>query len=415
MRQQTDITIDDVNRAFAARRWNLTFPDPVERHFSAEMDARRARAVRRVLPRTLVIYNAFLVGDHLLTPDAVAVSWLVHFLLVTPWIIAAIVMLPRITSRFWRDLLVASLPLSIIAGVLAVFAASRSPLAEHYQYFVIVALLYGNAVLRPSITLALVISAVAVLAHGVALALHPVVPTVVAISASACLMVASYVSLATNAAMERDLRRLYLMRLSESLVASDLERAAADLHRISLADPLTGLANRRGIEARASALAGGVNGGPFAVLMIDVDRFKAFNDHYGHPEGDRCLAAVARAIRESVRGGVDLPGRYGGEEFLVLLPGTALGEAQPAAERIRSAIEALALPHAAAEHGIITVSIGIAASDGLFAETFSEVVAAADAALYVAKQSGRNRVHAAGEVPATSPPGPHPRPVSDAA
>ncbi len=71
-----------------------------------------------------------------------------------------------------------------------------------------------------------------------------------AISAVACLVVASYVSLSTNAAMERDLRRLYLMRLSESLVASDLERAAADLQRMSLIDPLTGLANRRGIDTR---------------------------------------------------------------------------------------------------------------------------------------------------------------------
>ncbi|PTM61713.1 GGDEF domain-containing protein [Phreatobacter oligotrophus] len=415
MRQQPAITLDDVNRAMTARRWNLTFPEPVETHFTAEMDERRARAMRRILPRTLLIYNAFLVGDYLLTPDAMAVSLIVHFAMVTPWIIAAIVMLPRMTSRFWRDLLVASLPLSIIVGVLAVFSASRSPLAEHYQYFVIVALLYGNAVLRPSITLALIISAVTVVAHGVALALHPVIPPVVAVSASACLVVASYVSLSTNAAMERDLRRLYLRRLSESLVASDLEQAAADLHRITLVDPLTGLANRRGIDARAAAFTGGADGGPFAVLMIDVDRFKPFNDHYGHPEGDKCLAAVARAIRDSVRGGVDVAGRYGGEEFLVLLPGATLAEAVPAAERIRRAVEALALPHAAAETGMVTVSIGLAAADGLSADMFSPLVAAADAALYVAKQAGRNRVHAAGDVPSTDTAGRRSRPASDAA
>ncbi len=415
MRQQPAITLEDVNRAMTARRWNLTFPEPVESHFAAEMDTRRARAVRRILPRTLLIYNAFLVGDYLLTPDAMAVSLIVHFAMVTPWIIAAIVMLPRMTSRLWRDLLVASLPLSIIAGVLAVFSASRSPLAEHYQYFVIVALLYGNAVLRPSITLALVISAVTVVAHGVALAVHPVIPTVVAVSASACLVVASYVSLSTNAAMERDLRRLYLRRLSESLVASDLEQAAADLHRITLVDPLTGLANRRGIDARAAAFTGGADGGPFAVLMIDVDRFKPFNDHYGHPEGDKCLAAVARAIRDSVRGGVDVAGRYGGEEFLVLLPGATLADAVLAAERIRRAVEALALPHAAAETGMVTVSIGLAAADGLSPDMFSPLVAAADAALYVAKQAGRNRVHAAGDVPSTDAAGRRSRPASDAA
>ncbi|MCZ8315284.1 diguanylate cyclase [Phreatobacter sp.] len=415
MTQQPAITLEDVNRAMTARRRDLSFPEPIEQHFAAEMDARRGRAVRRILPRTLVIYNAFIIGDHLLTPDAVMVSWIVHFLVVTPWIIAVILLMPKITTRLWRDLLVASLPLSIVAGVLAVFAMSRSPFAEHYQYFVIVALLYGNAVLRPSLPLTLAISAVTVVAHAVVLALHPAVPVVVAVSASACLMVASYVSLATNAAMERDLRRLYLMRLSESLIASDLERAAADLHRIALVDPLTGLANRRGIDARAAALSGGVDGGPFAVLMIDVDRFKSFNDHYGHPEGDRCLAAVALAIRESVCGGVDVAGRYGGEEFLVLLPGATLAEAQPAAERIRRAIEDLALPHAAAEWGVVSVSIGLAAADGLTPETFPPVVAAADAALYVAKQAGRNRVHAAGQVPPIDTAGRRSRPVSDAA
>ena len=200
-----------------------------------------------------------------------------------------------------------------------------------------------------------------------------------------------------------------------SLVASDLEQAAADLHRITLVDPLTGLANRRGIDARAAAFTGGADGGPFAVLMIDVDRFKPFNDHYGHPEGDKCLAAVARAIRDSVRGGVDVAGRYGGEEFLVLLPGATLAEAVLAAERIRRAVEALALSHAAAETGMVTVSIGLAAADGLSPDMFSPLVAAADAALYVAKQAGRNRVHAAGDVPATDAAGRRSRPASDAA
>ncbi len=95
--------------------------------------------------------------------------------------------------------------------------------------------------------------------------------------------------------------------------------------------------------------------------MIDVDRFKPFNDHhYGHPEGDRCLAAVAGAIREAVRGGLDVAGRYGGEEFLVMLPAATEADALAAAERIRRAVENLAVPHAAGEFGIVTVSVGVA-------------------------------------------------------
>lgn len=389
----TGITAQDIAEAQAARRWNLTFPEPVESRFAAEMDQRRSSAVRRVLPRTLVIYNAFLIGDHLLTPDAVWLSWIVHFALVTPWLLIGIILMPMIRARFWRNLLVASLPLSIIAGILAVYSTSRSPLAEHYQYFVIIALLYGNAVLRPSLTIALVISAVTVAAHAVALALHPMINPVVVLTAISCLVVASYVSLSTNAAMERDLRRVYLMSLSESLAASDLGRAAADLHRMSLVDPLTGLANRRGIDAHAGGIAATAIGpeAGFAVLMIDVDRFKPFNDLYGHPEGDRCLVAVAGAIRASVRG-LDLAGRYGGEEFLVLLPAAGLEEVLRVAERIRAAVESLAIPHEGSEAGIVTVSIGTAIAEPDRADGLDRAVDNADAALYEAKQAGRNRV-----------------------
>ena len=97
------------------------------------------------------------------------------------------------------------------------------------------------------------------------------------------------------------------------------------------------------------------------------------------------------------------------------MPGATLAEAVLAAERIRRAVEALALPHAAAETGMVTVSIGLAAADGLSPDMFSPLVAAADAALYVAKQAGRNRVHAAGDVPATDAAGRRSRPASDAA
>lgn len=234
-------------------------------------------------------------------------------------------------------------------------------------------------------------------------------------SAVACLIVASYVSLSTNAAMERDLRRLYVMRLSESLVASDLERAAADLQQMSLVDPLTGLANRRGIDARALALTAGEKAGPFAVLMIDVDRFKPFNDHYGHPEGDRCLVAVAGAIREAVRSGIDVAGRYGGEEFLVMLPSASEAEALAAAERIRRAVEGLAVPHAAGEFGVVTVSVGVALAEVAGPEAFPTTVGAADVALYEAKQAGRNRVRRASTESAAAPRRRGSRPVPDAA
>ncbi|WP_296574299.1 diguanylate cyclase [Phreatobacter sp.] len=397
MAHETAITEQDIARARQARRWDLTFPEPIEALFEHEIESRRARIMRKVMPRTIVIYNLFLVGDYFLVPDVFGLAVIVHLTIVTPWMIAATVLIGRTEVAALRHYLVASIPISMVAGIIVVFSASRAPYAEHYQYFVIMALIYANATLRPSFRHVVLCSTLALAAHTVALALHPGIDPIIAIAAASCLVVATYVSLLNNASIERDLRRIFLLRLSESLAASDLQRAAADLHRMSLVDPLTGLANRRGIDARAEGIAAAAAGpkASVAVLMIDVDRFKPFNDCYGHPAGDQCLVEVARGIRGSVRDGVDLAGRYGGEEFLVLLPGTEPEEALRAAERIRASVESLALPHAASEAGIVTVSIGVAIAEPAQVDGLNRTIADADAALYVAKQAGRNRVRAA--------------------
>lgn len=165
------------------------------------------------------------------------------------------------------------------------------------------------------------------------------------------------------------------------------DAAIVELEVISLTDGLTGLWNRRAFETRlADELSRAHRYGlSLCLLMIDVDHFKPFNDHYGHPEGDLVLKQVAEVIAESSREN-DFPARYGGEEFAVLLPHTDERGAAGVGERLRHAVE-LASWHSRP----VTVSIGVSCltspPDG--AESF---VAQADAALYQAKESGRNRV-----------------------
>jgi diguanylate cyclase (GGDEF)-like protein len=125
--------------------------------------------------------------------------------------------------------------------------------------------------------------------------------------------------------------------------------------------------------------------------MIDVDKFKLYNDRYGHIAGDACLRIVAETLNQSIRQGTDLVARYGGEEFVIILPGADHALTLPVAERARAAVAALKLPHEGADSGIVTISIGIAAT-GPSAETTEQLIASADAALYEAKRSGRNRV-----------------------
>ncbi len=126
-------------------------------------------------------------------------------------------------------------------------------------------------------------------------------------------------------------------------------------------------------------------------MMIDIDAFKSYNDHDGHQSGDECLRRVAQAIASAARRPTDIAARYGGEEFALILADTDQHGALIVAERIRAGIENLRIPHPACQTGIVTISVGVAAQRPGEDGDGSALVAAADKALYSAKQRGRNR------------------------
>jgi len=174
----------------------------------------------------------------------------------------------------------------------------------------------------------------------------------------------------------------------------ELRIANAHLEELASHDGLSGLANRRGFDAalgaewqRAARLQR-----PLALLMIDVDHFKLFNDHCGHVEGDECLRQVGEVIGIAAAKGSYFAARYGGEEFSLLLPGADAEAALAAAEQLRRTVEDLAIAHAAAPRGRVTVSVGVAALRPAPGENAQALVEAADAALYAAKRQGRNTV-----------------------
>ncbi len=195
-------------------------------------------------------------------------------------------------------------------------------------------------------------------------------------------------------------RRSSISRVTEhAALAIGNRRLLAALHGQANTDPRTGLANSRAFDlALEGALVARAGHEPIAVLMIDVDRFKQFNDRHGHPAGDEALRAFAGVLRSCMRDG-DVAARYGGEEFAVLLPGVDSGVAAMIAERIRQRTETtiIALAPGITDH--ITVSIGIshAPEQGLDRVTLLRL---ADEALYRAKEGGRNRVVGLGELAA---------------
>jgi diguanylate cyclase (GGDEF)-like protein len=187
------------------------------------------------------------------------------------------------------------------------------------------------------------------------------------------------------------LRDITLRKSMEDQLAEANHR----LEILATRDGLTGLANRRAFDemlAREHRRATRESES-LALIMIDVDRFKSFNDRYGHPAGDECLKQVANAIAGTIRRPGDLATRYGGEEFAVLLPNTDERGAAEVAERIRLAVSCLALEHEGATDRIVTISAGVSATEDHIAKTGpAELLRNADGALYRAKHGGRNQV-----------------------
>lgn len=194
------------------------------------------------------------------------------------------------------------------------------------------------------------------------------------------------------------------MRLISASRVTELHRRLAyqngeleELNRMlfdqSREDPLTRLGNRLRLREDLEALQGRAEryGHSYAVVLCDVDFFKAYNDRHGHLAGDDVLRRVADTTADHARSG-DATYRYGGEEFLIVLPEQTVDAATAIADRLRRAVEELRLPHEANAPGVVTISAGVAGFSGT--DTTDDVLKRADAALYEAKESGRNRVAA---------------------
>jgi diguanylate cyclase (GGDEF)-like protein len=185
----------------------------------------------------------------------------------------------------------------------------------------------------------------------------------------------------------------------------ELRVASVHLDQLTRLDSLSGLANRRGFDARLEQewKESAREHRPLALIIIDIDHFKLFNDRYGHVAGDMCLRTVGEALARTALGSA-IVARYGGEEFTLLFTGTDMNGALFVGDALRGAIERLGLEHAGAPLGRVTISVGVASLQASNDDSSQILIEAADAALYRAKRRGRNAVvgHAAIEVAAAS-------------
>jgi len=190
------------------------------------------------------------------------------------------------------------------------------------------------------------------------------------------------------------MRRLVEMQRALVKVTLELNVANKELQRLSTTDGLTGIANRRffdQLSVREWRRCERMNK-PMALVMVDVDHFKKFNDTYGHQAGDECLKSVAAQVARAAPRATDLAARYGGEEFVLVLGQTTIDGAKWVANNIRQHVADLMIPHLASNIGTVSVSCGVASLMPMEGISFEDLLKTADEALYKAKEQGRNTV-----------------------
>ena len=379
-------TIDDDCEAEIRR---LRFADPeVEAEFRADADRKAVAPLRRILALSVVVTVIHALVDDLARPEARLALRIVRFGILCPLALGLLILSARPGFRRWVQA-ASGLFGTVACGVLVLNIVWTHPgMRGQFSGLLIASLLIVSPNLELRFPAALALITITFLAYwsgAVAAGGRTPQDLVVLFIGGAFGLVATYSSEVTQRTgfHQRRLIQEKSRQLGEALLEVQERRLEAE--DSARRDPLTTLANRRhfyaaAAEARANTL---------AVIILDIDHFKAVNDTHGHAAGDRVLHAVAAVIRENVRPG-DTPCRYGGEEFAVLLPGTGLLGAATLGERLRARIGAESI---ATEHGplSVSVSVGIAAADGE-AAAVDALLDRADQALYQAKDGGRDRV-----------------------
>jgi diguanylate cyclase (GGDEF)-like protein len=369
-----------VSRVLAQGYAHLRFPEPLEEEFRGDHAVMSRRWVRLSLLVALITTSGFAVIDHAVVNAQNAVPDVVRFGLQLP---VLLICLLATSTRFYARLYLPAIQLCAPLFGIGTVVMTSYALPEHtalvggrvllvafFIYFMLglrtVQALVSNLIVTVSLILA-----------GASGAISPEVATYLAFA----LFCANIIGSAGAYALEHANRTSFLERKL--------------LVEIAALDGLTRLLNRQTFESRVrEAWQRAVEEHqPVTVIMVDVDHFKLYNDHYGHQAGDDCLRRVATAVRAAVstRAG-DFVARYGGEEIIAVLLDRSAKEAQEVAARIVREVNALQIAHAASpEAQWVSVSVGATTQYPRIAPSYDSIVRLADGALYAAKRQGRNR------------------------
>jgi diguanylate cyclase (GGDEF)-like protein len=386
----------DVDMVLERGSRGLRFPPRLEEAFERETGEARTRYLVASGLVALLIYDLFLITDRMMIPDVFGTALIVRLAILTPIALLTFLAVWRGPSPFLRESMEAAITVLASVSVMYLFVISNSANATYYHPGLSLVLMFGNVVVRLRFWFALVASVATIMAYIVTQGAFGTLSLDVGVTYVMYLCATAIFTLIANYTIERDQRFEYLVSLRERCQRVALTAVNTRLSELSRRDPLTGIANRRALDDYLERMPGRPRQDAIAVVMLDIDHFKLFNDHYGHQGGDECLQRVAHTIRDSLHRSGDMVARVGGEEFVVVLPGADVRAAADIADNIRQRVVELGIPHELSpDLKYVTVSAGVAALDPAKAADAKAILAEADAALYRAKAGGRNRVETA--------------------
>ena len=367
----------------------LRFSRPVSARYEIDTGRERALHLRRTILIGLIFHNAYNLTTALLMPGMLPLAIALRLFLVTPLGLLLAWSVTRMPGP-QRERMVTATMLLVTAVPILLFSLEREAMSAICYIEYPLMMVFATMMLVLRFPHALILTGLSAAASFASIALRTDLAPELALCLAFQTVAGAFFVLYGNHQIEGVRRRAYLVSLREILRSAGLEQDRRVLTVLSETDPLTGLANRRALDAALAKTTREARG--TALLMIDVDHFKRFNDAYGHPAGDACLRRIAEAIAGETRGGRDCVARYGGEEFSVLMRGCDARAVARVVRRLRARIAGLEIPHVARGDGqpSVTVSIGVAVTPAGRTTTPAELVAEADAALYQAKGLGRN-------------------------
>ena len=394
-----DAVPQQIERLLQRGLQGLHFPPALETHFERDSGAPRSRRLWREGLISILVFNAFYLGEWLFTHQITRHELVLQTGLITP-LSLLVNLLMRLNPPRWLREGSISFMACVIACMYLFLQSGKGSVAIAFTLVgVIVTALFASVVMRLRFFFALTACIIITFAGALFLLLDQALKTDEKITGLALMSITIGIGLMSNYSLEREERLGYLRYLVSEANRQQISEMNSRLEKLSAIDKLTALPNRRSYEERfermwQEALAEST---PLALIVIDVDHFKVLNDVRGHTYGDDVLRRVGAILPQALRSTADFAARYGGEEFVVLLPRTDRESAERVAERIRALVEMAGSPPQQPLPETeclmwVTGSCGISTcipTPDLQKETLLE---SADKAMYRAKSEGRNRV-----------------------